>query len=214
MVQTYLIPGGLDHLACGSTTSDEGPLVPSAAASFSHGWPFFPETGVDADFAGTDQIFTAPGQTGFGDGYSSYAGRVQGANALTLDYASLLPVGHAITTFTLGIAADDFQRPTFGQAYSVSVNGSVHTGMTNFLNGITQTGPATQFLTFGLDPKLLTGSRSRRPATGATGGRSTTLTVGIETQPIVTAAGAGDGDAGRGRAARDRGARPAAPRVS
>ena len=163
----------------------------SAAGSFTHGWPFAPETGAGADFAGTDRIFTAPGQTAFNDGYSAYAGRVQGANAMTLDYASLLVPGRTITTFTLGIAADDFQRPALGQPYSVTVNGSVHAGLSGFLNSINQTGPSTQFFTFGLDPKLLTGSSLALTITQTGDGRDgwavDYLTVGVETQPVVTA---------------------------
>jgi hypothetical protein len=197
-----LLYGDIDKLGFGFATEASAyagatligllPGQTTTAGSFSHGFPFSPETGVGADFAGTDQIFTAAGQSAFGDGYSSFAGRVQGANAMTLDYSALLPVGYEITTFTLGIAADDFQRPSFGQAYSVSVNGSVHTGLTNLLNSINQTGPSTQLYTFGLDPALLTGSSLAltiaQTGDGRDGWGIDYLTVGIETQAIVTAA--------------------------
>ena len=35
-----------------------------------------------------------------------------------LDYSSLVPSGKPITSFTLGIAADDFQYPVFGQPFT------------------------------------------------------------------------------------------------
>ena len=62
-----------------------------------------------------------------------------------------LASGATILTLTLGIAADDFQFPTFGQAYTASVNGVLNTALTAQLNAIDQTFPQVQFFTIGLE---------------------------------------------------------------
>lgn len=155
--------GDQDRLNTGSYSQDpttgatlEG-LAPSAVTvstvAVTHLYPFDPE--ID-DFAGTDQIYTGSFQSGFSDGYSSHTGRLAGPQVLTLDYSTIVPVGHAIDTLTLGIAADDFQAPTFGNSYSALLNGSSAAALTAQLNLLNQTGPIVQFFSIGIDPSVLT----------------------------------------------------------
>lgn len=118
-----------------------------------HTFPFSPGVG---DFAGTDQIFVGTTQTAFHDGYSGASSRINGPQVFTLDYSSLIPPGSKIGTLTLGIAADDFQFPAFGQPFTASINGTDNAALTAALNGLNQTGPVTQFFTIGIDPAALT----------------------------------------------------------
>ncbi|MFP8880291.1 MAG: PEP-CTERM sorting domain-containing protein [Myxococcota bacterium] len=127
--------------------------VTVSSVSVGHLYPFDPE--ID-DFAGTDQIYTGSSQSGFADGYSSHTGRIMGPQLITLDYSSIVPVGHGIDTLTLGISADDFQFPTFGNPYSALLNGSPAAGLTDRLNVLNQTGPLVQFFSIGIDPSVLT----------------------------------------------------------
>jgi PEP-CTERM motif len=130
-------------------------VVTLATNSFSHGFPFSPDAG---DFPGTDTIYVGSVQTASHDGYSAFAGRVNGADVLTLDYSSLIGAGQSLSTLTLGIAADDFQFQVFGQPFIATVNGSVNTALTSQLNSFNQSGPVVQFFTIGLDPTIDTGS--------------------------------------------------------
>src|ERR1700722_14336874 len=82
---------------------------------FPHSFPFSPSAG---DFPGTDQIYVGSVQTAAHDGYSNTAQRINGPDVLTMNYGSLVPTGHTITTLTLGIATDDFQFPVFGQPFT------------------------------------------------------------------------------------------------
>ena len=79
---------------------------------------------------------------------------------LTLDYSSLLSSGETIETLTLGIAADDFQFPVFGQPFTATVDGTVDTALTNELNSLSETGPVVHFFTIGLDPSIDTPSHT------------------------------------------------------
>src|ERR1035438_6777168 len=54
--------------------------VTLASLSFAHAYPFSPSPG---DFPGTDTIYVGSVQTGAHDGYSTYAGRVNGPQVLT-----------------------------------------------------------------------------------------------------------------------------------
>ncbi|MFT3883089.1 MAG: PEP-CTERM sorting domain-containing protein [Gemmatales bacterium] len=130
-------------LLTGSVTTGSGP--------FGHGYPFSPGVG---EFPGTDQIYVGSTQTGVHDGYATFAGRLNGPQVLTLDYNSLVPVGHSVTSLTLGIAADDFQFPFLGQPFTASINGVPNVALTNQLNAMDQSGPVVQFFTIGLDPSL------------------------------------------------------------
>jgi len=147
-------PGGSDPTA-GATLEGLTPdSVTLATNSFGHAFPFSPGVG---DFAGTDQIFVGSTQTGSHDGYSVAAERINGPQVFLLDYSSLI-VGGSLSSLTLGIGADDFQQPTFGQPFTARVNGVINTALTNQLNAIDQTGPVTRFLTIGLDPLIDTPS--------------------------------------------------------
>lgn len=128
-------------------------VVTVATQEFGHSYPFSPE--ID-DFPGTDQIYVGSAQTGSNDGYAGYSGRIAGPHIITLDYSSIVPTGHVIDTLTLGIAADDFQFPSFGNPYIALLNGSVATALTTRLNAIDQTGPDVQFFSIGIAPTILT----------------------------------------------------------
>ena len=158
-VQVY---GDMDVLGTGTYPWDptvgaqlEG-LAPDAntfgSLVLGHGWGFSPE---GDDHPGTDRIFTGSSQWGYHDGYSGSWERLFGPQVVVLDASALHCGGGAPATLTLGIAADDFQYPTFGQLYTASINGTPHASLTNLLNAIDQTGPEVQFFTLGLDPALL-----------------------------------------------------------
>lgn len=123
-----------------------------ATQSFTHGFPFSPSPG---DFPGTDQIYVGSVQTGADDGYSVSAQRINGPDVLSLDYSSLVPAGNTITTLTLGIAADDFQFPVFGNPFTLTVNGTVDAALTTLIESLNETGPMEQFVTIGIDPAAL-----------------------------------------------------------
>jgi hypothetical protein len=146
-----------------------------------HAWPFAPSSG---DHPGTDQIYVGTVQTAASDGYANSALRQNGPQVITLDYSSLVGAGGEVGTFTLGIAADDFQYPRFGQPFTASINGVVHTALTSVLNSVDQTGPVIQFFTIGLDPSLLQQSHVltlsiNQGGTGGDGWAIDFLTVGV-----------------------------------
>lgn len=126
-------------------------VVTYGADAVGHFFPFSPE--VD-DFSGTDQIFAGSNQTGFHDGYSS-AQPTAGPQVLTLDYSSLVGAGPSVATLTLGVAADDFQFPDYGQPYTATINGAPATALTEVLNALPLGGPSTRFFTIGIDPNVL-----------------------------------------------------------
>ena len=126
-----------------------------ATDSFGHGFPFSPAPG---EFSGTDQIYVGSNQTGAHDGYSVAASRLNGPQTVSLDYSSLIAPGQHVVTFTLGIAADDFQFPAFGQPFTASINGVVDNALTTELNSLDLSGPRAQFFSIGIDPALLLGS--------------------------------------------------------
>lgn len=170
----------LTGLAAGQVTFG-GPAV-------SHGFPFSPD--VD-DFAGTDQIYTSSTQSGFGDGYSRFSGRLLGPQEFTLDYSSVVNPGAAVESLTLGIAADDFQFSLFGQPFVASVNGVVNDDLSNVLNGLTQTGPQVQFFTIGLDVSSLNSNNQLvlsidQDGDGRDGWAVDFLTVGVTSVPEPT----------------------------
>jgi hypothetical protein len=157
--------GDMDCLGQGCYPSDptagatlQG-LAPNAITLASlvmgHGYPFTPDPG---DFPGTDTIFVGSVQTGAHDGYSVAAQRVNGPQVFTLDYSSLIGSGQSLSTLTLGIAADDFQFPAFGQPFIAKVNGSVNSALTAQLEALNEGGPQVQFFTIGLNPTIDTGN--------------------------------------------------------
>jgi PEP-CTERM motif len=137
----------------GATLSGLAPgVVTMATNSFGHGYPFSPSPG---DYPGTDQIYVGSVQTASHDGYSEYAGRVNGPQVITMNYSSLLPVGQSVATLTLGIASDDFQNPVFGQPFTATINGVTDVALTNTLNGLNDAGPTEQFFTIGISTSAL-----------------------------------------------------------
>jgi hypothetical protein len=130
-------------------------VVTEGSYYFGHGFPFSPGPN---DFPGTDQIYVGQVQTAFHDGYSQYAGRVNGPLILTLDYSSLVPAGQKATSLTLGIAADDFQFPVWGQPFIATINGQAAPALTAELNSLNETGPEVHFFTIGISPSQLLSS--------------------------------------------------------
>ena len=167
----------LTGLAAGATSA--------ATTGSGHGFPFSPE---GDDFAGTDRIFVGSTQTAAHDGYASFGGRSSGPQTFTLDFSSLLPAGHELTTLTLGLALDDFQFGAFGQPYVGRVNGAVYSPLSVLLNGVNQTGPLTRFYTIGLDVTSIGGTSLTvsidQGGTGGDGWAIDYLTVGVQTQKI------------------------------
>jgi hypothetical protein len=143
---------GASDPTAGATLQGLAPgVVTLATNSYAHNYPFSPSGG---DLPGTDQIYVGSVQTAAHDGYSASSQRINGPDVMTLDYSSLLTSGDTLTSLTLGIAADDFQFPVFGQPFIVTVNGSPDAALTTALESLNETGPVVQFLTIGLDPSI------------------------------------------------------------
>lgn len=174
-----------------------GGTVTYSSLITSHGFPFSPQN----DYAGTDQIYVGQVQTASHDGYAGYGSRMHGPQVIVLDYSGLIATGEAVETLTLGIAADDFQRPSWGQPYSATVNGQEIAQLTSVLNGLSQTGPRVQFFSIGIDPLLLGDDHVltlsiNQGGTGGDGWAIDFLTVGVTTVPepatmMLMAAGVG-----------------------
>jgi hypothetical protein len=130
-------------------------VVTEATTTFSHGFPFGPGAG---DFSGTDQIFVGSVLTFAHDGLSVAAQRLNGPQVLTLDYSALVGPGEQLTSLTLGIAADDFQFPAFGQPFTATVNGITDNALAAELNALNLSGPSARFFTIGLDPSIDSGN--------------------------------------------------------
>ena len=144
--------GGGDPLAGATLEGLEAGAVTLASNEFRHLFPFIPESG---DFPTTDQIYAGSGQTTVRDGYSTFPGRIRGPQIVNLDYSTLIGSSETIESLTLGLAASDFQFPSFGQPFSGFINGNEHDALTATLNSLNQTGPQTQFFTIGIDPDQL-----------------------------------------------------------
>jgi hypothetical protein len=159
--------------------------VTLGAPAVIHSFPFSPSVG---DYPGTDQIYTGSIQTAFGDGYSVSNQRVSGPQVITLDYSALL-LSEQVKTFTLGIGADDFENLTWGQPFIARINGNQHLALTNTLNNlINQTGPYTQFFSIGIDPDILSPTKTLtleidNLGNGSDGWAIDFLTVGVEVIP-------------------------------
>ncbi len=159
--------------------------VTLATNSFGHSYPFSPSAG---DFPGTDQIYVGSVQTASHDGYSVASQRMNGPDVLTMNYSSLIGSGRSLSTLTLGIAADDFQFPVFGQPFIVTVNGVADPALTAELEALNETGPVVQFFTIGLNPSIDKGSHILTLSIdeGGDGGDGWAVdfaTVGVTTMP-------------------------------
>lgn len=162
--------------------------ITDATGSFGHSYPFTPGAG---DFPGTDQIYVGSIQTAAHDGYSISAQRINGPDVLTLDYSSLVGAGQSVTSLTLGIAADDFQFPVFGQPFIVMLDGSSDASLTTKLESLNETGPVVHFFTIGLDPALDNTSHTLtlsidEGGDGGDGWAVDFLTLGVETTAAET----------------------------
>jgi hypothetical protein len=143
--------GASDPTAGATLTGLSAGTVTAASQAYGHSYPFSPTPG---DYPGTDQIYVGSTQTADHDGYGGSAQRINGPDVITLDYASLIPTGQSVATLTLGIAADDFQFPVFGQPFIVTVNGTTDAALTSELESLNESGPVVQFFTIGLNPSL------------------------------------------------------------
>jgi len=149
------------------------------------------------DFAGTDTIhvgstFTTLAHDGYSYQFLTGQAGVKGPDTFSLDYSSLLPAGQTLQTLTLGIGADDFQAPKYGQPFTATINGVFSAGLTNKLNNVTLTDPSDLFFTFGVDPALLTSDRVLKLSIdeGGDGGDGYAvdfLTVGVTSAPVPEA---------------------------
>ena len=86
-----------------------------------------------------------------------------------------------VTSLTLGIAADDFQLPAFGQLYIVTLNGTA--ALTGALEALNETGPFVHFFTIGLStsPDNPTHTLNLSIAEGGDGWAIDFATVGVTT---------------------------------
>ena len=180
--------GALDPTAGASLEGSANGVVTQATNVFGHGFGFSPV----ADFPGTDQIYVGSVQTGAHDGYSVFAGRVNGQQVFVLDYSSLI-TGSQIISITLGIAADDFQAPSLGQPYVVLLNGGSAPALSGALNALDFGGPSVHFLSIGLDAALDNPSHTLtlsidQGGDGGDGWAVDFLTVGVTTNAPEPAA--------------------------
>ena len=144
---------GTDDPTAGATKIGLAPNVSSLATkSYAHTFPFTPSPG---DFPGTDQIYVGSVQTASDDGYSSSPDRISGPDVITMDYSSLVPADSTIQTVTLGIAADNFEFPVFGQPFNITLNGASAPALTSLLESLDQSGPIVQYVTLGISPSTL-----------------------------------------------------------
>ena len=157
-------------------------VVTSATLIQGHGFPFDPQ----GDYAGTDQIYVGYPQGAQYDGYSRHATRAYGPQVITMDYGAAVPQGHHVTTLTLGLAADDFQQPSWHQPFSAWVNGQYDATLSGGLNALNQTGPKVQFHTIGIDTGILQPNHELtltidEDGTGGDGWAIDFLTIGVTT---------------------------------
>ena len=193
----FQYPPGADPTAGARMIGLKPGAVSLAAQGYDHGWPITPGTNNPAgsqDYPNTDQIFVGSNQTGQHDGYAEFDGRKQGPALFRLDYSQLVPAGARIQTLTLGIAADDFQFPVWGQPFSATVNGQPNDALTRELNSINETGPDTRYLSVGIDPAILASNHVLTVSIdeGGDGGDGFAidfLTVGVTTSAEASTSG-------------------------
>jgi OmpA-OmpF porin, OOP family len=126
----------------------------SGRSSDVHPWPFAPAAG---DAPGTDRIMVGSGvrypldpDGPAGDGYHAEATRP--ANA---PQAIAIPMGEvpAFRRAFLQMFVDDFQAPTWGGGFQVSLNGTRIPALDTALNALDQTGPVGKLLTMAVPPE-------------------------------------------------------------
>jgi hypothetical protein len=178
-------PGNADPTV-GATEQGLAPnVVTLATNAYPHAYPFSPALG---DYPGTHQIYVGQNQTTSDDGYSRYSGRIAGPQVVTLDYSSLVPAGQTLTTLTLGLGADDFQFPAFGNPFTASINGLTDSALANQLMSLNQTGPYEQYFSIGINPATLLPSNIltlsiNEGGNGGDGWALDFLTIGVTTTP-------------------------------
>jgi hypothetical protein len=153
---------------------------------YNHSFPF---SAAPGDFPGTDHIYVGSEQTGFHDGYSGSGDRRAGPLILNLNYASEVGLGEGVSSLTLGLMLSDFQFPSFGQTFTVTLNGNADSTLAGLLNGVDQTGPVTQFLSFGvplsyLDPSHVLTVSIDQAGDGGDGWAIDFATTGVTTAVV------------------------------
>ena len=192
-LEGYGYPGNADPTVGANPQGLAPDAVTLATTAYGHPFPFAPAAG---DYPGTHQIYVGSNQTADRDGYSGYSGRIAGPQVVTMNYASMVPAGSAVTTLTLGIGADDFQFPAWGDPFTAAVNGVVDPAISNQLMALNQTGPYEQYFSIGIDPASLlpSGVLTLSINEGGDGGDGWAVdffTIGVTTAPVpepVTAA--------------------------
>ncbi|MHB8524937.1 MAG: hypothetical protein ACYDD2_02105 [Candidatus Acidiferrales bacterium] len=154
----FSYPQGVDPTAGVQLTGLAAGAVSVSSQIFKHGIHFKAgdnDSPGGQEYPNTDQIFVGSNQTAQEDGYSGDDTRMKGPATFRLDYSQLVRAGQRVTSLTLGIAADDFQFPSFHQPFSAAVNGQPDKAITDQLESLDETGPQTYFFTVGIDPSIL-----------------------------------------------------------
>ena len=126
-----------------------------------HDFPWEPEYD---DPEGTDRIFVVssfdPENPGWADGYTQSTSRPDNEpRSITLEYSTS---GIEIRAAMIRLFVDDFQAPSFGTVYQVSINGERIPYLENMVNALDQTGPIGKMITIQFLPEDLNLVRAGR----------------------------------------------------
>lgn len=143
--------GDIDNLGFGWPSGFE-PF--SGQSTPAHGFPWTP-SGVDP--AGTDRIMVVSSYTGApphgSDGYTAYTsrpGNLPEPITLNFDLRGSLP-----SSAVLQIFVDDFQAPTWGAHYEVTLDGVRAPFIEDVINLLVQTGPIGKLVTWLIPPEFV-----------------------------------------------------------
>ncbi|MBI5373631.1 MAG: carboxypeptidase regulatory-like domain-containing protein [Sphingobacteriales bacterium] len=145
--ERIFITGDIDNLGFGFP---KGFDVFSGNSTSSHGYPWKIDP---ADAAGTDRIMVGSGAKGNSDGYSSNTSRPgNNPQAITL----LCPLnGISLRSAVLQLFVDDFQAPSFGSKFSVTINGRKAAFVEEIINSLVQTGPVGKLISVNIPTDFL-----------------------------------------------------------
>jgi OOP family OmpA-OmpF porin len=118
-----------------------------------HSWPFTP---APTDPPGTDRIMVGSGvadpmATNGGDGYHRALERGQTRHEAVVIPLEALPTG--VSRVFLQLFVDDFQAPSMGSLFQITLNGRRMPDMERMLNELDQSGPVGELLTLLLPPE-------------------------------------------------------------
>jgi Carboxypeptidase regulatory-like domain len=127
------------------------------------GHPFPWTVNVD-DPPGTDRIMVITSYVGKppagADGYATSTKRPDNeVQPITLDFA---PVGLAVADAAFQIFVDDFQAPSWGAKYTVTLNGDPYPELETIINSLVQTGPVGKLISVPVPLRLLSEIASGR----------------------------------------------------